>query len=66
MNDSVNIRIFIQGLKNTQSLAARSYEKDLQTLKVAITEVDKLNAAQQPTTRIILFSIFNMVTNEEN
>ena len=44
--DAAAIRIFIKGLRSMHSLAARIYEKDPQTLKDAITEVEKLNAAQ--------------------
>ena len=41
-NDAATIRIFIKGLWNAQSLAARIYVKDSQTLKDTITEVEKL------------------------
>ena len=47
MNDMATIRIFIKGLKNTKSLAARIYEKDPHTLTDAITELEKLNAASK-------------------
>ena len=52
-NDAATIRIFIKGLKNPHSLATHIYEKGPQTLTVAISEVEKLNAIQQLTTMII-------------
>ena len=52
-NDAATIRIFIKGLRNAHSLAARIYEKDPQTQNDAITEVEKCNAAQQLTTTIL-------------
>ena len=65
MNDAATVRIFIKGLKNTHSLAARIYKKDPHTLLDAITEVGKLNAAQL-TMSIILSSMVNMMSNEED
>ena len=65
-NDATTIRIFIKGLKNTHSLAARIYERDPQTLMDAITEVEKLNAAQQLTTTIIPSSMVNIMSNGED
>ena len=65
-NDTATIRIFVKGLKNAHSLAARIYEKDPQTLKDAITKVKKLSTAQQLTTTILPSSIVNMVSNEDN
>ena len=44
MNNAATIRIFIEGLKNAHSLAAKIYKKDPHTLTDAITEVEKLNA----------------------
>ena len=66
MNDVATIRISIKGLKNAQSLAARIYKKDPYTLMDTITEVEKLNAAQQLTTTIILSSNINMMSNKED
>ena len=67
MNDTATIRIFIKGPRNTHSLAAIIYEKHPQTLlKDAITEVEKLDAAQQFTATIILSSTINMMSNEED
>ena len=45
-NDAATIRIFIKGLRNAHSLPARIYEKDPQTLKDTIMEVEKCNTAQ--------------------
>ena len=61
MNDAATIRISIKGLKNGHSSAARIYKKDSHTLKDAITEVEKLNAAQQLTMTIIPSSMVNMM-----
>ena len=44
-NDTATMRILLKELRNAHSRAARIYEKDPQTLKNAITEVEKLNAA---------------------
>ena len=54
--DTATIRIFIKGLRNTHNLAARICEKDRQTLKDAITEVEKLCST---TTYGYNHSIFN-------
>ena len=62
-NDASTIRISIKGLRNAHS--AKIYEKDLQTLKNAITEVEKLKAAQQLMT-IIPSSTINMMSDEED
>ena len=45
-NNTTNIRIFVKGLKNAQSLAACNYKKGPQTLTDAISEVEKLHATQ--------------------
>ena len=65
-NDATTIRIFVKGLGNAHSLATRIYEKDPQTLKDAITEVEKLNAAQQLTTTILPASMVNMMPNKDD
>ena len=65
-NMLATIRIFIKGLKNAHSLAARIYEEDQHTLMDAITEVEKLNTVQQITTTIILSSTVNMMSSEED
>ena len=48
-NNAANIRMFVKGLKNTHTLAACIYEKGPQTLTDTISEVEKLQAAQQLT-----------------
>ena len=45
-NDPPTIRIFIKGLKNTHSLDTCIYKKGPLMLTDAISEVEKLNAAQ--------------------
>ena len=44
-NNAATICIFVKGLRNAHSLAARVYEKVPQTLSDAINEVEKLQAA---------------------
>ena len=44
MNDAATIRILIKGLKDAHSLVACIYEKGPQTLSVANSKVEKLNA----------------------
>ena len=65
MNDVATIRIFIIGLKNEHSLAARIYENNPQTLTDAIIKVEKLNAAQLTMT-IIPSLMVNMMSSEED
>ena len=45
-NNAATIRIFVKGLKDTHTLATRIYEKGLQTLADAISEVEKVQATQ--------------------
>ena len=45
-NNAATIQIFIKGLKNMHTLGAWVYEKGPQTLADAISEVQKLKAAQ--------------------
>ena len=63
-NNAATIRIFIKGLKNTHTLAARVYEKGPQTLTDTISEVEKLQAAQQLTATLLPSSTVNVMTNE--
>ena len=46
-NNAATIMIFVKGLKNAHTLAAHVYEKGPQTLTDPISEVEKLQAAQQ-------------------
>ena len=63
MNDTATLWIFIKSLKNAHSLVAK---KDPQTLKDAITEVEKLNAAQMFTVTFILPLMVNMMSKKED
>ena len=63
-NNAATIRIFIKGLKNTHILAACIYDKGSQTLTDTISEVEKLQAAQQLTATLLPFSTVNVMTNE--
>ena len=65
-NDATTIRIFIRGLKDVHTLSARIYEKGPQTLADAISEVKKLQAAQQLTAMLIPSSTVNVMSNEED
>ena len=65
-NDTATIMIFVKGLRNAHSLAVRIYEKDPHILKDSITEVEKLNAAQQLTTTIIPSLLVNMMSNKDD
>ena len=63
-NNAATIRIFIKGLKNVHTLAAHIYEKGPQTLTDTISEVEKLQAAQQLTATLLPSSTVNVMTNE--
>ena len=65
-NDAATIRIIIKGLKNAHRLATHIYEKGPQTLTDAISKVEKLNAVQQLTATIILLSMVNVMSHEED
>ena len=62
----LTIRIFIQGLKDSHTLATRIYEKGPQTLTDAISEVEKLQATEQLTATLIPSSTVNVMCNEED
>ena len=65
-NNATIIRIFVKGLRNTHSLVARVYEKGPQTLADPITEVEKLQVAQQLTATLLPSSMVNITSSEEN
>ena len=65
-NNAATIRIFVKGLKNTPTLAAHVYEKGPQTLANAISDVEKLQAAQQLTATLLPSSPVNVMSNEED
>ena len=52
-NSTTTIRLFVKGLRKAHMLASQFYEKGLQTLADAISEVKKLQAAQQLTATLI-------------
>ena len=63
-NNASTIWIFVKGLKNANTLAAHVYKKGPQTLMDAISEVEKLQAAQQLTTTLLPSSTVNVMSNE--
>ena len=63
-NNAVTIWIFVKGLKNAHIFAVHVYEKGPQTLMDAISEVEKLQAAQQLTATLLPLSTVNMMSNE--
>ena len=64
LNDAATIRIFVKGLKNAHGSSTCTYEKGPQTLTDAISEVEKLNAAQQLTAMTITPSTVSVMSNE--
>ena len=56
-NNAATIQIFVKGLKNTHTLASHVYEKGPKILVDAISEVEKLQAAQQLTATLIAMSM---------
>ena len=64
-NDVATIQIFIKGLKNAHNLATHIYEKGLQALNDAISEVEKLNNVQQLIATITPPSTVNMMMKNE-
>ena len=65
-NNAATIMIFVKGLKNIHTLAAHVYEKEPQTLEDAISEVEKLQAAQQLTAALLPSSTVNVMSNERD
>ena len=65
-NNATAIRIFVKGLKNAHSLAAQIYEKGQQTFIDAISEVEKLQTAQQLTATLIPSSTVNVMSHKED
>ena len=65
-NNAATISIFIKGLKNTHTLAAWGYKKGPQTLADAISEVEKLQAAQQLTATLLSSSTVNVMSGEDD
>ena len=65
-NSAATIWIFVKGLKDTHSLAAHVYEKGPQTLADTITEVEKLQAAQQLTATPLPSSTVNVMSSDRD
>ena len=65
-NDATTIRIFLKGLKNVHTIATKVYEKGPQTLTEAIKEVEKLQAAQQITSTLLLASLVNTMSSNND
>ena len=65
-NNAATIWIFVKGLKNTHTLASHVYEKGPQTLADVISEVEKLQAAQQLTTTLLPSSTVNVMSSEDD
>ena len=65
-NNAAMIQIFTKGLKDTHTLASHVYEKGPQTLVDAISEVEKLQAAQQLTTTLLPSSTVNVMSSEDD
>ena len=57
------IRIFVKGVKNAHTLAVCVYEKRPQTLADTISDVKKLQAAQQLTAILLPSSTVNLMSN---
>ena len=64
-NDTATIRIFLKGLKNAHTIVTKVYEKGPQTLAEAITEVEKLQAAQQLTSSLLPTSSVNAMSSDQ-
>ena len=65
-NNTATIWIFIKGLRNAHTLAARVYEKGPQSLADAIREVEKLQAAQQLTAALLPSSTVNIMSSDHD
>ena len=66
MNNTTTIWISPKDFKNAHNLAACIYKKGPQTLIYAISEVEKLHAAQQLTATLIPSSTVNVMSHEED
>ena len=63
-NNGATIRVFVKGLKNAHTIAACVYEKGPQTLADTISEVEKLQAAQELTATLLSSSTVNVMSNK--
>ena len=64
-NNAATIRIFVKGLKNALTLVAHVYENRPQTLADAISEVEKLQAAQQLIATLLPSSTTNVMSEKD-
>ena len=60
------IWIFVKGLNNVHTLVAHVYEKRPLTLADTISEIEKLQAAQQLTASLLPSSTVNVMSSEED
>ena len=65
-NDTATIRIFLKVLKNAHTLGTKVYEKGPQSLADTIKEVEKLQAAQQLTSTLLLPSSVNTISGDDD
>ena len=65
-NNAATIWIFVKGLKNTYTLATDVYKKGPHTLADAISEVEKLQAAQQLTATLLPSSTVSVMSSKDN
>ena len=65
-SNAAMIWIFIKGLKNTHTLTSHDYKKGSQTLADVISEVEKLQAAQQLPTKLLPSSTVNVISSEDD
>ena len=65
-NSATTIRIFVKELRNAHTLAAQVCEKEPLTLADAISEDEKLQAAQQLTATLVPSSTVNVMSHEED
>ena len=63
---TTTIRIFVKRLRNNHTIAARVYEKGPPTQAEVISDVEKLQAAQQLTPTLLPSSTLNVMSHEED
>ena len=66
-NDPATIRLFLKGLKHAHTIATHIYIKNSpQTLADAITDIEKLQAAQQLRATLLPSSMVNMMSSKDH
>ena len=65
-NSAAALRIFVKGLKNTDTLGAEVYENGPQMLADAIRKVEKLQTAHQLLSTLLPSSTVNVMSHEED